>query len=322
MKRAILAAVFALFAQLALSAGQGRADVPEVVTDIAPVHSLVAMVMGELGQPHLIVEPGSSPHGLALRPSQARSLQNADLVVWIGPELTPWLEKPVQSLAGQARDLRLLAQNAALHLDFDEDGNGHDEDAQDTVDTRKTEETHEAHDGHGVDPHAWLDPENGVVWLGLIADALANIDPENAQVYRGNARDGMASIQAAQADVAAMLTPVADVPFVTFHDAYRYFEHRFGLRSAGSVALGDAAGPGPARLDRLRGRISGLGAICAFSEPQFDPRLLDAVAPKGALRIAEVDPIGLSRQAGAGLYPGLIRDMGQTIAECLSRSAP
>ena len=316
MKRVILAALFAL------SAGQGRADIPEVVTDIAPVHSLVAMVMGDLGQPQLIVEPGSSPHGLALRPSQARSLQNAGLVVWIGPELTPWLEKPVQSLAGQAQNLRLLAQDAALHLDYDEDGNDGDEDARETVDARETEETHEAHDRHGVDPHAWLDPENGVAWLGMIADALANIDPENAQAYRANARAGVASIQAAQAEVTAMLTPVADVPFVTFHDAYRYFEHRFGLRSAGSVALGDAAGPGPARLNGLRDRISGLGTICAFSEPQFDPRLLEAVAPKGALRIAQVDPIGLSQQAGAGLYPGLIRDMGQTIAECLSRSAP
>ena len=334
MMRAILATT-AMFA-----AGQGWAEAPKVVTDIAPVHSLVSTVLGDLGQPDMIVEPGQSPHNLALRPSQARNLQNADLIVWIGPELTPWLEKPVHSLAGNAIDLRLLAEQATFILgyddrDLDHDGhNDHDKDHQDHAeehhdehedghdhaeDDHATKDGHDDHDHHGDDPHAWLDPQNGVIWLGLIAEELGKIDPKNSQTYLANAQAGIEKIQVMQAEAEAMLTPVAKTPFVTFHDAYRYFENRFGLHSAGSVALGDAASPGPARLNELRHQMADLGVSCAFSEPQFDDRLLEAVDPGGAIRIAEIDPLGLRQQLGPDLYTGLMHELAQTVADCLSQ---
>lgn len=293
------------------------ADVPRVATDITPVHSLVAMVMQGLGTPDLIVSPGASPHRFALRPSEARALQEADLVVWIGPELTPWLEQPIKTLAPKAEHLELLEVPGTHLLTFRKSGGkhkaGHDHGGHD-----HGSHGHGGHDHHhsGTDPHAWLDPENGAVWLAYIADTLARLDPANAAQYRANALAGQAELAALQADLSEMLVPMQGRPFVTFHDAYQYFEARFGLTSAGSVKLGDAADPGPARLARLRDEMIAVGVTCAFSEPQFDPGLLHAVAGQGDIQIIPLDPLGSQLDVGPELYLGLFRDMGRAFASC------
>ena len=74
-----------------LTAAPARAEVPKVVTDVAPVQSLAALVLGDLGTPGVLVGNGSDPHDYQLRPSQMGALSGADLVIWVGPELTPWL---------------------------------------------------------------------------------------------------------------------------------------------------------------------------------------------------------------------------------------
>lgn len=295
---------------LVLLSAPVRAEVPRVVADIAPVHALVAQVMQGLGTPDLILRPGISPHGYAMRPSQARALQNADLVVWIGPQLTPWLAKPMASLAPQAAKLTLLEAEATHRLVFrgaDEHDHGHDE-------------GHD--DGEGgpepVDPHAWLDPENGRIWLGLIADRLALADPDNAALYHANAQAGQAELTGLQSELVAVLAPVQDRAFVTFHDAYQYFETRFGLHFAGAVTLSDAADPSPAQLARLRDTLVEKGITCAFSEPQFDPALLAAIGGEG-LTILSLDPMGSTLEPGAGFYSDLLRNMAGTFASCSAR---
>lgn len=288
------------------------ADAPKVAADIAPVHALVARVMEGLGAPELIVAANASPHGYALRPSQARALQEADLVVWIGPDLTPWLEKPLRNLATGAEVLTLLdvpeTQILAYRGGPEHDHDGHDQDA----------------DGHdhgieagGTDPHAWLDPENARRWLALIAERLAAADPGNAAGYRANAAEGIAELEALEARIAARLAPLAAVPFVSFHDAYQYFETRFGLSFAGSVALGDATDPGPARLADLQREMQERGVHCAFREPQFDDRRLRALTGSGGLTVAELDPMGSTLTPGPDLYPALLWQMAEAFAACL-----
>jgi zinc transport system substrate-binding protein len=275
-----------------------RAEVPKVVTDIAPVQSLVAIVMQGLGTPEMLVNPGGDAHGAALRPSQARSLQAADLVVWIGPGLTPRLSKPIETLSGGAVQLQLLGARGTQLLGLRED-DGHSHDS----------------DGH-YDPHAWLDPENGHLWLGLIADLLAAEDPPNAARYRANALAGQAGLMLLQSEVATLLKPMKGRAYVTFHDAYQYFEARFGLSPVGAVSASDAGNPGPARVARLRAQLTKAGKYCVFSAPQFDPGLLHAVTGRDDLRIIPMDPIGGQLTVGPGLYPALLRNMAAAFAEC------
>ncbi len=269
---------------------------PQVVADIAPVHSLVAMVMAGVGTPDLIVRADASPHANALRPSQARALQGADLVVWVGPGLTPWLEKPLRTLAPQAERLELLTapETQVLTLRSDKE-NGQDA---------------------GPDPHAWLDPENGRIWLGLIADRLARLDPENAATYRANAARGQAGLVALQAEIATALTAMQGQPYIAYHDALQYFETRFGLTPVGAVTASDASAPGPAALARLRDRSILADVACAFTETQADPDLLITAAGRADVRVIALDIMGRGLEPGPGLYAGVLGDMARAFASC------
>jgi len=296
-----------VFSTLLLSSA-ALADVPEVVTDIAPIHGLVARVMGELGAPELLVEPGASPHGYALRPSQAAGLQRADLVVMMGHELTPWLEGPVAQLAAGAVVMELLDTQGTMVLSAREEA------AFEPDDHHEHDHDH-AHEG--ADPHAWLDPQNAVAWLASIADALAELDPANAETYRANAAEGRAEIAAAQAAAADRLAPLAERPFVVFHDAFQYFEARFALAGVGAISLSDAAPPSAARVAEIRALVEAEGVVCAFSEPQFNPAILDTVTQGTGARLGTVDPVGAPLSTGPGFYPALIAAITNDVAACL-----
>lgn len=300
----------AALAGLVLVPAAGLADVPRVAADIAPVHSLVAQVLGGLGEPDLIVQPGASPHGYAMRPSEAAALQDADLVVWVGEALEPWLEVPIHTL-GSGETLELLSVPETTLLPYresnheeeghEEDDHGHDED-------------HHHHDG--TDPHAWLDPQNGRVWLAAIADALARLDPENAATYRANAQAGQARIDEAEAEAREILAPHLDAPFVVYHNAYQYLEHRFGLQRALTIAAGDAAPPGAAQVDRVARSVAEGNVACVFAEPQFSGGLVTAVTGGDEARVAVLDPLAGESEPGPDLYPNLIRGLAAVIAGC------
>lgn len=317
-------------------AGVALADAPRVATDIAPVHSLVARVMQGAGAPDVLVRPGASPHGYAMRPSEAAALEAADLVFWMGEGLTPWLEGAIDSLAGEAHVVALLGAADSRVLPFREGvafaahdhGDDHAETEHEHDDHAEKEAEHEAdakaHDhGHedahahdGADPHAWLDPANAIVWLGLIAEELAEHDPANAALYAANAEAAATEIAALSAEIAAQLAPVQDRPFLVFHDAYQYFEAAFGVTAAGAIALSDAVAPGPARIAALREMAEARGVACVFSEPQFDPKLVETVFGDVAAH-GVLDPMGSQVAMGPGHYPQTLRDMAGAMVACL-----
>ena len=294
----------------ALAATPALAEVPSVVTDIPPVDALVAQVMGDLGQPVLLLAKGADEHDFQLKPSQAGAVADADLVVWIGPELTPWLDGALESRPEGAASLALLdaegtarrAYGAAVE-DQQTDVAGHDAAGE---------------DHGGEDPHAWLDPGNAQVWLGLIASELGQLDPENAAVYAANATAAVQRIAALDAEIAAILDPARGKPIVTFHDAYGYFADHYGLTLAGSIALGDAASPGAARLSELRATLEAGDVRCIFPETQHDPALVAQMAEGTGARIGGgLDPVGSSLDPGPGAYAALLTGIAQTIADCV-----
>lgn len=293
-----------LLACAILTANIAAADIPDVAVDIVPIHGLVAQVMGDLGAPDLVVTPGASPHGYALRPSQARALDQADLVIWMGAPLTPWLENPLASLASDAEQLTLLeVPGTILHevrdgIAFETDDHSHDHD-------------------HAIDPHAWLDPENARLWLGIIADALADLDPENAQTYRQNAEMAQSDLTAIIEQIAAQLAPLRSSRFIVFHDAYQYFEHRFDITVIGAISLTDASDPGAARITEIRNLVATEGVSCVFSEPQFNAGLISAVLDGGDANTAVIDPIGANIAPGPDFYPTLMHHIADAIDGCL-----
>lgn len=307
------------------------ADVPRVTTDISPVHGLVSMVMGDLGSPDLLVEPGASPHGYALRPSQAAALQQADAVFWIGHDLAPWLDGPLDALASGARVVELLDIEGTVTLAFREeavfaphdhdDHDAHDEHDDDHDDDHSADEEDDHGHAHGgVDPHAWLDPVNASVWLSAIAETLAALDPDNAAIYQANAETAQAEIAAVRDEVSARIAPLAERPFVVFHDAFQYFERSFALTNAGAISMSDASRPSAARIAEIRQAVADRGVVCVFSEPQFNPGLVETVANGAALQAGVIDPLGTSIELGQGFYPALLHSITEAVEACLSES--
>ena len=278
-----------------------------VVTDIAPVNDLVADVMQGIGEPRALVPPSASVHSYDLRPSAASALENADIVIWMGEALTPWLADPVATLASGATVIELMDVPGTTLLPFrEEEGFGHEDDEH--------EAGHDAHEG--ADPHAWLDPDNALLWLEVIAAALAEADPDNAARYRANAGAGQAAITDAVQAAEAELQEPNSLKFAVYHDAYQYFERRFGLSPVGAVTLGDAAAPGPAHIQSLQRQLSETGTDCLLVEPQEAGRLVGAFTGSSALRIVEIDPFGAATGNDATHYPRLISSLAASFAAC------
>jgi zinc transport system substrate-binding protein len=288
----------------ALFAAGNAVAAPAVVADIAPVHAIAARVMEGAGVPALLLPPGVSPHSYALRPSQARTLARAEVVVWAGPDLTPWLADVLASLAPDAVSARLADAPGLELLPAREAG------AEDQHDGH-------AHDGQPVDPHFWLDPRNGAVMAEAIAQALAGADPQNAALYRRNAAAFGADMARLEAELDAMLAPVRDRPFVIYHDSLQYFEHRFGLAHAGSIARHEGEPPGAAWVAGIRDLIRTDGIACVFYEPQMPPKLLDTVIEGSGARAAGLDPIGVGIEPGPAFYSDLLREIAGALAGCL-----
>lgn len=316
-----------------LSAASAMAA-PRVAVDIPPVHSLVAQVMDGVGTPDLLISGGASPHGYALRPSEARALQSADLVVWVGQNLTPWLGLALPKLAGDASVIELAAVPETEVLEFresavfaspsdahDEDHHDHEDHADhDDHDDHDHDEHHEdehAHDHSGYDPHMWLDPDNASVWLSAIAAELSVLDPENAALYSANAKAGQASLEQLSAEIDALLEPVHGGRYVVFHDGYQYFGHKFDMPAAGAIRLSDASDPSPARIAEIRAAVREGGISCVFSEPQFNPALIDPVFEGTEVRVAVADPLGALLEPGPALYGDALQNLAGALVSCL-----
>lgn len=305
----------AMITALVTCATAVRAEPPHVVTDILPVGAIVARVMDGAGTPDVLVPPGTSPHDYAMRPSEARQLAHADLVVWTGPELTGFLEKPLQALASDAQQLTLtkapltflsFREGVAFDGHDHEHGHSHDDD-----------HGHEKAEG-AIDPHLWLDPDNAGQIAQIVADTLVGLDAENAALYLGNAADFRGELAELRAEIDAMIAPVRSQPFLVLHDAFHYFEEAFGIEASAAVMLGDAVAPGPARLSALRQTLADNPVVCAFAEPQMDTSLIETALEGQGVRIATLDPIGDGDAPAATRYADMLRAVAVEIADCLA----
>jgi zinc transport system substrate-binding protein len=508
-----------------------EAEVPRVAVDLPAVHSLVSAVMGDLGEPAFLMQPGASPHSYSLRPSEARTLARAEVIFWVSGTLSPWLAEAIANLNPEAESVALVEAPATRWLEFRQtavfgdpgagghghhgadshgesgpgnqesgarqDQNGHEvggahgapahraqveqngarldqhrehreqeEQREEPGNHREPEEEHrepknhaghgapaglrtpesrpphdgehgehgehgerdehgehdaygehgkhgdpsdhgshreheapphgsaekESRHGHGppaelseegehghhenehgphgddagghedhgaaharaepahaehgapdpaghghehggrshevgghellhahqgIDPHAWLDPVNGMVWLGVIADVLAERDPAHAALYEANAAAAREKLQGLLAELEATLQPVRGRGFVVFHDSFQYFENRFGVEAVGAISFADASAPGPRRLQEVREAIAAAGVRCVLAEPQFDPGLVETVAEGQGVRVREIDPLGVGLEPGPELYAELLQGVAGTLVECL-----
>jgi len=330
-----------LFSSAAMVVAPGAyAAAPDVVVSIKPIHSLVASIMKGVGEPKLIVDGAASPHTFTMKPSNARALQGADMVFWVGHGMEAFLEKPLEALATNATVVTLEDAPGLEKLPFreggpfeahdhgdhghadgdehkhgegeqhaDHDEGGHDHEGHD----------HEGHDHGAFDTHLWLDPMNAKAFAAEIEKQLVQADAENAATYQKNAAELMKQIDAMDAEIKETLSPVKDKPFIVFHDAYQYFEHHYGVTVAGSITVSPETIPGAERVKQIHEKVTQLGATCVFAEPQFEPKLVKVVTEGTPAKSATLDPEAATLTAGPDLYFELMRGLATSMKTCLTQ---
>ena len=289
--------------------------------------------MDGVGKPDLIVQGSASPHTYSLRPSQARQLEDADLVFWMGHELESFLEQPLEAIATKAHVVELIDSSKLKKIQMREGGmfdahahDDHDEheghDDHDEHEGHDDHDEHEGHDDHGhgeFDVHVWLDPENAKVLVNEIKLALIELDPVNASKYEANSNKMNTKLDQLMDEVSKKLESEQGKGYVVFHDAYQYFEQRFGMSAVGSITVSPEVVPGANRIRELKEKINELNAHCVFSEPQFEPKLVSTVIEGTQANTGVLDQLGASIKDGPELYFTLIRNMADSLHECLSK---
>ena len=328
----------------------------KVVASIKPIHSLASYLMDGVGTPDLIVDGYASPHGFALKPSHAKMLQEADIVFWVGEDLENFLEKPLGSIAKKAEKIELLQIKGLEILKFRErnifdghDDHGHKDDDHDDHakkeddhddhghdDEHKDEHKEDGHDEHGhedehkedghdehgheghahgeFDPHIWLDPLNAKVILKEMAEHLIENDEKNASTYKKNLKKGLKDLDKLVKNVKSDLNK--DFKSIVFHDAYQYFENRFGVNILGAFTVNTDVLPGAEQLAEIREIIEHDKVTCVFSEPQFNPDIINAVAKDMNISTGVLDPLGATLDPGKDLYFDLIKNMSKSFKGC------
>lgn len=312
----------ALLALPLLAPLPAMAEVPKVLATVAPLHSLTAAVMAGVGTPELLIPGSVSEHQYSLKPSDARKIEGADLVVWVGAPLESVLAGPMDSLAdaqhrltlSERADLRFLPPRAGAawephHLPGEED---HDDEEHEAAEKAEAES--------GLDGHFWLDPQRAKQAAADIAERLSTMDPEHAATYAANLEGLDTQLDALDRDLAAKLAPVKDKPFIVLHDAYQYLQQRYDLSGVGAITVTPEAAPSAERLSTIRNRLKETQAVCVFAEPQAPQRLVDVVVEGSSARSSTLDPLGAGIAPGPDLYPALMRRIADRLAGCLSGS--
>jgi zinc transport system substrate-binding protein len=287
---------------------------PRVVVTIKPIHSIVANVMAGIAEPQLLLDAAVSEHTAQLAPSQVEAMQNADLIVVVGDNLEAFLHKALESPdiaqkklfeSAELPGIRTLpARSGGLwepHHDEGEETDAHEED----------------HDHDGKDPHIWMDPENAKVIARSLAETLAGLDAGNATKYRENAEKFAINLDALSKEIDGAVSPVRDKRYIVFHDAYQYFEARFGMSPAGSITINPEVTPGARRIKEIHDRIAMTNAVCVFAEPQFESKYVDTVIEGTKAKSAVLDGLGAREPKGPQAYIGMMRRFVTALTSCL-----
>ena len=284
---------------------------PKVVASILPIHSLASSLMEGVGKPTLLIPSNISPHRFALKPSQRKAIADADLVFWIGHGIEGRVSKLISSKGTSA-----LALNKSAGLQILKARSGGVWGSHDGHD-------HHDHHGHGEhadstkDMHIWLDPANARLMVQAMVGALVKADKKNQPLYRANGKKLLAQLKKLEGEMLRTLAPVKNKPFIVFHDAFQYFEKRFGLNGAGALMVHSGHPPSAKRLFEVRKKILQAGVSCVFREPQFDGRLAESVVRGTPAKIGILDPLGSDIAPGPTGYSQLMRSAVKNLSDCL-----
>ena len=324
------------------------ADTKGVITTIQPINSLVSAVIGDTGKTISLIPADISPHEYKLKPSDAKKMQEANIIFFVSNHLESSVTKVFKNLPKNIKIINLLEETGIEHLairdneawerhdhhghddhdDHDKHGKKHDDHDDhdkhakkhdDHDDNDKHGKKHDDHDDHESkdDVHIWLSPDNAIKIVEKVNKELTLLFPDNASKYSENSNKMIDKIQKFKNELAKDLAPIKGKPYVVFHDAYQYFEKTFDLNAVGSVALEDDIASSPKQISFIKDKIKKLNASCVFQEPQFDSKLVKIVVEGTNAQIGTLDPLGVNISGKENFYIQLLKNMAKSLKECL-----
>jgi len=327
----ILKLITSIFIALLATISMSKAEV-KVVASIKPIHSLVSYVMDGVGKPDLIVDGYNSPHNFSLKPSHAKMIEKANLIIWVGEDLETFLEKPLKTISKDAVNVEIMDLKGIKKLKFREKNifeghdnhehghkehkeHGHDEHKEHSNKEKKHDDhSHEDHAHGDHDPHVWLDPMNAKVIVKEIEKQLVKLDPDNSSKYKANSKKAQSELDNLTKNIKKDLKK--DLRFVVFHDAYQYFENRFGIKVLGALTVNPDVLPGAEQLSEIREVIEHEKVNCLFSEPQFNPAIIKSIAKDTKVKTGVLDPLGANIDKGKEMYAELLSKMYASFKGC------
>lgn len=271
--------------------------IPDVAVTIKPLHSLVAGIMQGVAEPVLIMRSSASPHHYTLRPSERRALARAKLIFWIGAELESFMPRLLKNLDPSTRHVALIESDELMLLP-----------------ARSTQPHSKSHSR--IDPHIWLSVKNAHAMVDVIADELSKLDQANAAVYHTNRERLHRRINATDTRIGRKLSGKTSA-FLSYHDAYQYFEHAYGLNNAGFVSSGEEISPSAKYVRTLRNRIQTQQLHCLFYEAPVRPPLVDTLTHGLAVNVFELDATGIRFEAGENTWFEIMDSLAMSYESCL-----
>ena len=256
----------------------------KIVVSIAPLAALTRAIVGDQATVETLVDQAVSPHVYALKPSDLRKMNQADIIFWIGPAYESFLKKPLQNFSTKTVDLFTAPSLKIYNLRFS-DG------------------AHEAacdhnclhdHDPLKHDGHVWLDPDNGIALAQEIMKQLSALHPSSHPWYQMRFEKFKQSVEKTKHHLQNLLRPYQNKGFLVFHDGYQYFERAFGLANGHVMSLMPDISPSIKRMKELKTLIDNQRIVVLFGETQFSPQLMNVLADETGLKIGLLDPLGSS----------------------------
>ncbi|SFN26222.1 zinc transport system substrate-binding protein [Candidatus Pantoea varia] len=306
-------AIFALTA-LSVSALFTLPAQANVVASLKPVGFIAAAIADGVTPVDVLLPDGASEHDYSLRPSDAKRLKNADLVVWVGPEMEAFMAKSAAELPAQ-KNLAMVNIDGVKPL-LISGGEDEDEHAAEKSEDQDAEAHHHHHGEFNM--HLWLSPEIARKTAVAIHGKLLELMPQDKAKLDANLQQFEVALADTDKRVSAQLAPVRNKGYFVFHDAYTYFEKHYGLSPTGHFTVNPEIQPGAQRLHQIRTQLVEQKAVCVFAEPQFRPAVIDAVSRGTQVRKGTLDPLGTDISLAKDSYVKFLSQLSSQYESCLN----
>lgn len=266
---------------------------PMVLASLKPLALIAQEITGTAADVDTLLPDTASHHDYPLKVSDHARLQKADVILWIGPELESFLQKPIANVASA----KIITSYELAGMNW-------------PVNNHASEHSDHAYEH---DPHLWLDPRNAVVVAQALTLRLMQIDVANAKQYQANLQIFTAKMQKLDTQLQESLRPLAGLGFAVYHEGFEHFVGRYGLHQLGYVTFTPEQKPGAKHMAQLRGALA--GGKCLFLEPYKDTQAMRDLAQELHLRLGVLDALGAQ---GAKNYTQLLTQMAEAFSACLT----